>query len=76
MVKTHDTDEPAGDWCVRYNADDETMPNDGIALLLLSDLRREARKQNAELARQTEIFRRIDERLKRNGMSLAKRNRK
>lgn len=43
---------------------------------LLFDLRRQSRAQTAELQRQTKIFARIDERLKRGGFSLGKSNRK
>lgn len=43
---------------------------------LLFDIRRQSRAQTAELQRQTKIFARIDERLKRGGFSLGKSNRK
>lgn len=43
---------------------------------LLQDIREVTSRQTDAIMAQTIVLRRIDERLKRNGMSLAKRNRK
>lgn len=66
----HHTSKPAGNWSMTV------IDRPGIAILFLSDLRRQGDARMAEMKRQTAILQRIDERLKRNGMSLAKRNRK
>jgi len=66
-VRKFSTRDDAGEWTL--DGQPTFLSRDGIAVLFLADIRREARKQTATLQR-------IDERLKRNGMSLAKRNRK
>lgn len=67
--RIHSTRDDSGDWSLKYNGDGKSMSIERIAVAILADVRREVRKQ-------TSVLERIDERLKRNGMSLAKRNRK
>ncbi len=50
--------------------------HDDIQIALLTEIRDEARDQTMLMLRQVAILERTDERLKRGGFSLAKRNRK